>query len=329
MITKYHTHERTSFGSHCKHSQVYVMNFFQKNKKFVAKKTERKSTSKMSYSSNAYGYQRPSPMGYSLPDQGMMGSAGVYGGAQVVSFPGPAAAQLVAQSKPYYRCWDNNHKKWFYWEKDSNVTSWTEPPANVTLIDHETGSIVPRETPTPAARPQPAVPEPVNNAAPQAYAAARNVAPTQASPVVATNTSTAASVKPAQQQQSRFQPSLSGTINPNYSAGVSRYTQPGSSTQSGMSAAEKARLEEADRLIAEQLQKQLSMEAEQELVANCPLPGEAAKIAANQKKKFNFSKPTAAKTVKLPDEEDIADMAKHGFVVKKQKRKKAPASAAK
>ena len=78
-----------------------------------------------------------------------------------------------------------------------------------------------------------------------------------------------------------------------------------------------------------QLQKQLSMEAEQELVANCPLPGEAAKLAASQKKKFNFSKPAAAKTVKPSDEEEIADMAKHGFVVKKQKPKKAPASAAK
>ena len=270
-------------------------------------------------------------MGYGLPDQGMMGSAGVYGSAPLVSFPGPAAAPVVAQPKPYYRCWDNTHKKWFYWEKDSNVTSWTEPAANITLIDHETGSVVPRDAPAPVARSQPTVPEPSSNTNSQGYAAARSTAPAQASPVVVSNSSTTASVKPVQQQQqqSRFQPSLSGTINPNYSAGVSRYTQPGSSTQSGMSAAEKARLEEADRLIAEQLQKQLSMEAEQELVENCPLPGEAAKIAAGQKKKFNFSKPAAAKTVKPSDEEEIADMAKHGFVVKKQKPKKASASAGK
>lgn len=267
-------------------------------------------------------------MGYGLPDQGMMGSAGVYGGAPLVSFPGPAAAPVVAQPKPYYRCWDNTHKKWFYWEKDSSVTSWTEPALHIPLIDHETGSIVPREAPAPVARPLP-VPETTSNSTSQGYVAPRTIAPSQATPVVASNSTPAASAKPVQQQQSRFQPSLSGAINPNYSAGVSRYTQPGTSTQSGMSAAEKARLEEADRLIAEQLQKQLSMEAEQELVANCPLPGEAAKLAASQKKKFNFSKPAAAKTVKPSDEEEIADMAKHGFVVKKQKPKKAPASAAK
>jgi hypothetical protein len=266
-------------------------------------------------------------MGYGLPDQGMMGSAGVYAGAPVVAFPGPSAAPAT-QAKPYYRCWDNTHKKWFYWEKDSNVTSWTEPAAHVTLIDHETGSVVAREPQVVPVRPVPVVTEAPSTNVSQAYPS--NRAPVQSQAPASTVVSTS-SVKPVQQQQSRFQPSISGTINPNYSAGVSRYTQPGGSTQSGLSAVEKARLEEADRLIAEKLQKQLSMEAEAELVASCPLPGEAAKLVASQKKKFTFSKPAAQQQpVKASDEEDIADMAKHGFVVKKQKPKKsAPASAAK
>lgn len=106
-------------------------------------------------------------------------------------------------------------------------------------------------------------------------------------------------------------------VSANYSAGVSRYTQ--QSTSGGVSAAEKARLEEADRLIAEQLQKQLSMEAEAELFASCPLPGEAAKILAKKpvKSVVKSTEPTCADDNKL-----IADMAQSGFVVKKQKQKK-------
>ena len=289
----------------------------------LARKIERFSNTKMtSYTNNAYGYQRTNPMAYLQPDQGMMGSAGVYGGAPVVSFPAPPAAPLASQAKPYYRCWDNNQKKWFYWEKDSSVTTWTEPAAHITIIDHETGSVVQRDQPAPAvaARPAPAVIESSTSAsAAQGYPA---TATSRAA--VVSNNSVSAAKPAATMTQSRFQPTVAGTINPNYSAGVSRYTQSGSmgSNQSGMSAAEKARLEEADRLIAEQLQKQLSMEAEAELVASCPLPGEAAKLISNQKKKFTFTKPAKAAAAKA-DEEDIADMAKHGFVVKKQKPKKA------
>ena len=286
----------------------------------------------MSYSTNPYGYQRTNPLGYGLQDQGMMGAVGVYAGAPVVAFPGPSSAPAAAQAKPYYRCWDNTHKKWFYWEKDSAATSWTEPLANVTLIDHETGSVVPREQSVAPARPVPVVADMPSTSNVQGYAASR--IPVQAQAPVTLSVSTTAA-KPVQQQQqqttARFQPSISGTINPNYSAGVSRYTQPGGSTQSGLSIAEKTRLEEADRLIAEQLQKQLSMEAEAELIASCPLPGEVTKMAGNQKKKFNFTKPPSKQQpVKASDEDEIADMAKHGFVVKKQKPKKsAPASAAK
>ncbi len=247
----------------------------------------------------------------------------------MVSFPGPPAAPLAPQAKPYYRCWDNNHKKWFYWEKDSSTTTWTEPPQHITLIDHETGSIVPREQAQAPARPAPVVPEPSAASSNQTFVPNKAVTPVQTSkPTVSTSSSAVAATNKPAQQTARFQPSISGTINPNYSAGVSRYTQPGSSAQSGMSAAEKARIEEADRLIAEQLQKQLSMEAEAELVASCPLPGEAAKLVANQKKKFTFSKP-ASKPAKADDEEDIADMAKHGFVVKKQKPKKGAAAGTK
>ena len=247
-----------------------------------------------------------------------MGSAGVYGGAPVVSFPAPSSAPAVPQQKPYYRSWDNNQKKWFFWEKDSPVTSWTEPPSHVTLIDHETGSIVQREQPVPVvSRPAPV------SASVSAYA---NSGPrvTSSNPAaVGSTSSVGASVsnKPVVTQQR-----LQAAINPNYSAGVSRYTQQGSTSQqqSSVSAAEKARLEEADRIIAEQLQKQLSLEAEAELVASCPLPGEAAKIVATQKKKFSFNKPPKAVVEEkvVAEEEDIADMAKHGFVVKKQKPKK-------
>jgi hypothetical protein len=272
-------------------------------------------------------------MAYGMPDQTMMGSAGVYGGAPLVSFPGPAAAPVAAQPKPYYRCWDNTHKKWFYWEKDSSVTSWTEPPSNITLIDHETGSVVPRDVPSSTAtRAAPVVvAETQSSATGNAFIATRGNVASHGNHTTVSNNSVSVATKPtqSQHQQARYQPSLSGTINPNYSAGVSRYTQPGSSTQSGMSAAEKARLEEADRLIAEQLQKQLSLEAEKELEETCPLPGEAAKIVASQKKKATFSKPTPVKAVKQSDEDEISDMAKHGFVVKKQKPKKAPASTGK
>jgi hypothetical protein len=294
---------------------------------FVKEKSERKS-SKMSYSSNAYGYQRPNTMAYGLPDQGMMGSAGVYGGAPVVSFPGPPAAPIASQPKPYYRCWDNTHKKWFYWEKDSSSTTWTEPPAHITVIDHETGSIVQRDQPVVPSRPAQIVPETSTANPTSSFSNNRASAPNQSSQGTVSSSSTTVGSSVKATQQTRFQPSLSGTINPNYSAGVSRYTQPGSSVQSGVSAAEKARIEEADRLIAEQLQKQLSLEAEAELVAACPLPGEAAKMVANQKKKFNFSKPSS-KAEKANDEEEIADMAKHGFVVKKQKPKKGSVAGAK
>ena len=281
-------------------------------------------------------------MAYGMVDQGMMGSAGVYGGAPVVSFPAPQSAPVAPQQKPYYRCWDNNQKKWFFWEKDSSVTSWTEPPAHITVIDHETGSIVQREQPVQSSavsRPPATVIEPSHSSSMGGYAS--NVPRLSSSNNQATVSSGSVGSSVSKQQhvvvtQQRFQPSssLTGAINPNYSAGVSRYTQQGSTTtsqqQQGVSAAERARLEEADRLIAEQLQKQLSMEAEAELVASCPLPGEAAKmVASSTKKKFSFNKPAPSKAVvpleEKPEEEDIADMAKHGFVVKMQKPKK-PAS---
>ena len=283
-----------------------------------ARKIERFSNTRMtSYTNNAYGYQRTNPMAYLQSDQGMMGSAGVYGGAPVVSFPAPPAAPLASQAKPYYRCWDNTQKKWFYWEKDSSATTWIEPAAHITIIDHETGSVVQRDQAAPAAtRPAPAVIESSTSAA----AAHAYTAATTARPVVVSSNSALAAKPAVTLTQSRFQPTVSGSINPNYSAGVSRYTPSGSvgSTQPGMSVAEKARLEEADRLIAEQLQKQLSMEAEAELVASCPLPGEAAKLISTQKKKFAFTKPAKAAPAKgKADEEDIAEMAKHGLVVKK------------
>lgn len=278
-------------------------------------------------------------MAYGMVDQGMMGSAGVYGVAPVVSFPAPQSAPVAPQQKPYYRCWDNNQKKWFFWEKDSSVTSWTEPPAHITVIDHETGSIVQREQPVqaPSAVSRPAaVIEPSHSSSMSGYAS--NVPRLSSSNIQATVSSGSVGSSVSKQQpvtQQRFQPSssLTGAINPNYSAGVSRYTQQSSTTtsqqQPGVSAAEKARMEEADRQIAEQLQKQLSMEAEAELVASCPLPGEAAKmVASSSKKKFSFNKPPPSKAVVVPqeekpEEEDIADMAKHGFVVKMQKPKKA------
>jgi hypothetical protein len=131
-------------------------------------------------------------------------------------------------------------------------------------------------------------------------------------------TSTTTSSKPQRQQ------SLSSTsaINPNYSAGVSRYTPAGASASgsagAAAAAAEKARLEEADRIIAEQLQKQLSMEAEAELVASCPLPGEAAKMLASSKKKPTKA---SASVPKADEDKIIADMAQSGFVIKKQKQK--------
>ena len=268
----------------------------------------------MSYTSNSYGYQRPA---YGQTQQAMMGSAGVYAGAPVVSFPAPQSshhAPVIPQTKPFYRCWDNTQKKWFYWEKDSSVTSWTEPPAHVTLIDHETGSIVQRDAiPAPATRPvQAPVSQDANSTSVNAYAPQAGTRLAQG-PSVASQPTSVQSSKPVQR-----------TVQPNYSAGVSRYTQPGATSQSTISAAEKSRLEEADRLIAEQLQKQLSMEAEAELVAACPLPGEAAKMLANQKKKINFGKPSSTNkevSGSKGDEDDIADMAKHGFVVKKQKPK--------
>ena len=299
----------------------------------------------MSYTSNSYGYQRPNSVGYSQPQQGMMGAAGVYAGAPVVSFPAPPAAPQ--QPKPFYRCWDNVQKKWFYWEKDSSVTAWTEPPAHVTLIDHETGSVVQREhAAAPVARQAPvvaAVAEPSSSHSTSANAYANPASRMAAQPhqgVATASSQSTGSVATASKQSSvsghhqstqRFQPTLTGTINPNYSAGVSRYTQPSATmnaAHSAASAAEKARLEEADRLIAEQLQKQLSMEAEAELVATCPLPGEAAKLLSSQKKKLNFGKPAAAAAAASngADDKDIADMAKHGFVVKKQKPKGAAAN---
>lgn len=285
---------------------------------------ENTSKTKMaSYTSNPYGYQRPNPMAYGIVDQGMMGSAGVYGGAPVVSFPAPPNAPVAPQQKPYYRCWDNSQKKWFFWEKDSSVTSWTEPPAHITLIDHETGSIVPREQPVPVSRPVPPIIDSSHSSSVSGYGGNTSSRLAASNPNVVSSSSVAASVNKPVVTQQRFQ-AVAGSINPNYSAGVSRYTQQGStSQQSGISAAEKARMEEADRLIAEQLQKQLSLEAEAELVASCPLPGEAAKIVASQKKKFSFNKPSKALPEEKPQpEEDIADMAKHGFVVKKQKPKK-------
>jgi hypothetical protein len=279
----------------------------------------------MSYqTNNSYGYQRPNPIGYGQQPQGgmpMMGSAGVYGGAPVVSFPAPPAAPLVPQAKPYYRCWDNNQKKWFYWEKDSTVTTWTEPPAHITLIDHETGSIVQRDQTPIVSRPSPPVVETQRQfVAPVSQAASTSVAPVATSASTASQpvTSTTTSSKPQRQQ------SLSSTsaINPNYSAGVSRYTPAGASTSgsagAAAAAAEKARLEEADRIIAEQLQKQLSMEAEAELVASCPLPGEAAKMLASSKKKPTKA---SASVPKADEDKIIADMAHSGFVIKKQKQK--------
>lgn len=253
----------------------------------------------MSYqANNSYGYQRPSQSAYgqSLPSGNQqMGSAGVYGSAPVVSFPVAPAAPTVPTSKPFYRCWDKTQNKWFYWEKDSTQTSWDEPSAVHTLIDHETGAIVPRE-PVVAARP---VVAPVGPAVVASTSAAFTTPNSRVYPAKAVATNQA---RPT-------------NINPNYSAGVSRYTQ---QQTSGVSAAEKARLEEADRLIAEQLQKQLSMEAEAELFASCPLPGEAAKILTDKKK---VVKAKATLPTKEMDEKLIADMALSGFVVRKQKRK--------
>ena len=308
----------------------------------------------MSYqTNNSYGYQRPNPMGYGHHAQGgmpMMGSAGVYGGAPVVSFPAPPAAPVAPQAKPYYRCWDNTQKKWFYWEKDSSVTTWTEPAPHITLIDHETGSIVQRDQPPIVSRPPPPV---VDHSQATAVSASSNVMgaaaafgasrqfASSAAPVVsqpisvqpAASTVTAAPVRSVQPAVSH--PAVSATpqrvaasqptINPNYSAGVSRYTTAGASGSAsashGVSAAERARIEEADRAIAEQLQKQLSMEAEAELVASCPLPGEAAKLFAGSKKKAAIKAPAPAKKAE-EDDKIIADMASSGFVIKKQKQKK-------
>ena len=200
----------------------------------------------MSYqTNNSYGYQRPNPMGYGHHAQGgmpMMGSAGVYGGAPVVSFPAPPAAPVAPQAKPYYRCWDNNQKKWFFWEKDSSATTWTEPAAHITLIDHETGSIVQRDQAPIVSRPPPPVVDHAQTGGVSAsshaigqsatFAAARQF---QASsgPVVS-NVSQPISVQPAVSNAPvrSAQPVVSAAphrgpqaaINPNYSAGVSRYT---------------------------------------------------------------------------------------------------------
>ena len=313
----------------------------------------------MSYqTNNSYGYQRPNPMGYGHHAQGgmpMMGSAGVYGGAPVVSFPAPPAAPVAQQAKPYYRCWDNTQKKWFYWEKDSSVTTWTEPAAHITIIDHETGSIVQRDQPPIVSRPPPPVVDhtqasgvSASSAALGANAAAGYATGRQfqasSAPVVAgvsqpISVQPAASSAPTRSAQpvvshhasaavtTAQRSSVPQTINPNYSAGVSRYTTAGASGSAsagrgGVSAAERARIEEADRAIAEQLQKQLSMEAEAELVASCPLPGEAAKMIAGSKKKANLKGPNAASKKAEEDEKIIADMASSGFVIKKQKQKK-------
>ena len=288
----------------------------------------------MSYqASNSYGYQRPAQMAYSQPQTGipMMGSAGVYGGAPVVSFPSPPVAPAVRQAKPYYRSWDNTQKKWFFWEKDSTETTWIEPAAHITIIDHQTGSVVQRDPAPTIARPAPAV---VGPASTGSYATQSrqfpmsNVQPTSHAASVSKPVSLGQSVQqPAVTQRPVVQQSVSNgaastpSVVPNYSAGVSRYTPANAmgSSQSGISAAEKARLEEADRLIAEQLQKQLSMEAEAELVASCPLPGEAAKLISAQKKKP--SKPSSNGT-KADEDKLIADMAQNGFVIKKQKQKK-------
>lgn len=168
----------------------------------------------MSYTSNSYGYQRPA---YGQPQQAMMGSAGVYSGAPVVSFPAPQNSQhspMVPQTKPFYRCWDNTQKKWFYWEKDSSVTSWTEPPAHVTLIDHETGSIVQRDAvPAPAARPLPSAPttHEANSTSVNAFTSSGVARLNQGNTSVSQQVSVQSS-KPVQR-----------TVQPNYSAGVSRY----------------------------------------------------------------------------------------------------------
>jgi len=283
----------------------------------------------MSYQTNSsYGYQRPNPMGYGQQPQGgmpMMGSAGVYGGAPVVSFPAPPAAPVPPQAKPYYRCWDNTQKKWFYWEKDSSVTTWTEPAPHITLIDHETGSIVQRDQAPIASRPSPPVVDQqvVHNQRQFPATSATNNSSTTVggSNTASVNPVNVAAINGSSQKQaasSRPQTAATSTINPNYSAGVSRYTPAGSVSQSA-AAAEKARLEEADRLIAEQLQKQLSMEAEAELVASCPLPGEAAKMIASTKKKSTAKTGAPAKVEN--EEKIIADMAQSGFVIKKQKQK--------
>ena len=252
-----------------------------------------------------------------------MGSAGVYGSAPVVSFPVPPAAPISQSSKPFYRCWDNNQKKWFYWEKDSSATTWVEPGPHITLIDHETGSVVTvRESVAPAPRasvPSSAV---VDSASPRNYGQANVRAYSGPSVAAVAATEPVARVTPTTTRVNSTPTRVNQTINPNYSAGVSRYTQQSgaNSSQSTVSAAEKARLEEADRVIAEQLQKQLSLEAEAELFASCPLPGEAAKMLTDKKKVVKST--TGADAGKTDDTKLIADMAQSGFVVKKQKQKK-------
>ncbi len=274
---------------------------------------------------------------------GMGVSSGVYGGAPVVSFPSPSVtSQGVAPpappaSKPYYRCWDSTQKKWFYWEKDSSATTWTEPASHITLIDYESGSIIRREVPA-----QPVA----NNISPQvpvrtgimldpAIVASSGPSSMQARTSYPTQAVGGTPVTAAGPVTSTHKPTLVSTsqhhaparaIDPSYSAGVSRYTT--QNADSLAAAAERARIEEADRLIAEKLQKELSLEAEKELIESCPLPGEAAKMltAAAQKKKHVVT----ANSAKGDNSDDklIADMAEVGFVIKKQKQKKpAPAAA--
>lgn len=307
---------------------------------FRPKKNSQRSKDEVlmtSYQNNAYGYARQNPMGYTQvsPNVGMhgMGVGGaVYGGAPVVSFPSASVtSQGVAPpappaSKPYYRCWDATQKKWFYWEKDSSATTWTEPASHITLIDYETGSIIRREVPTPA----PALPVNISPQAPArtgimmdpAIVASSGPSMQPRNNYPATTSTTAAVAATISHKPQ----STARAIDPTYSAGVSRYTT--QNADSLAAAAERARIEEADRLIAEKLQKELSMEAEKELIESCPLPGEAAKMftAASQKKK----QAAPSSSAKTADSEDklIADMAESGFVVKKQKQKKWPATKA-
>lgn len=251
--------------------------------------------------------------------QGMGVPSSMYGGAPVVSFPSASVASPVIAppappaAKTFYRMWDNVQRKYFYWEKDSTVTSWTEPPAHINLIEYDTGALVRRDAPQ-AAQPVAA------NVTPSAPVARSGI---MVDPAIvaasAPNTQRAMYSSRPKEATTVSQP-VNRSIDPTYSAGVSRYTT--QNADSLAAAAERARIEEADRLIAEKLQKQLSLEAENELFASCPLPGEAAAIigkAAQKKKAFG-----GASAAKAPENDDklIADMAESGFVVKKVKQKK-------